>query len=68
MKLIKYITHKLYTSREEYRRAARADEAFDAIAKFEQYMYPKWKWVHDKDWDVYDEWRDLTRKFDELYS
>ena len=66
MKLLRYISYKLYNHKREYRRAARADEAFDAIQSFQVYMYSNWKWKHEKDWDVYDEWRDLTRKFDEL--
>jgi len=59
MKLLRYITYKLVTHKREYRLAAKADDMNIVLSEFRDYLYRKWKWEFDKDWDVWDKYNEM---------
>ncbi|MCP3894979.1 MAG: hypothetical protein GY706_10175 [Bacteroides sp.] len=73
MKLLKYVSYKLYSARDEYKRAAKADDLCSFICDFENYLRGQYKWAETPDdiEQIREEWyRYLDENFinlDELY-
>ena len=72
--IMKYITYKLYTSRDDYKRAAKADDLCSFIWDYQQYLRGQWKYAEKPDDidKIYDKWFEMLNEnninMDELYT
>ena len=57
-KLLHFITYRLYSLGDSYKRAARADDAYSFIWDFQDYLRSQWKYAetpHNID-QIYEKW------------
>ena len=73
-KLFKYFAYKISNVSDEYKRAAKADDAFNFIWGFQAYLRTQYKWGDPPDSieEIYEKWYELLNEnyihLDELYT